>query len=36
LDAPNPRRQVQDAVKFLQSEIARWTRLIEQAGIRAD
>ena len=26
----------QEAVKFLQSEIARWTKLIEQASIRAD
>jgi tripartite-type tricarboxylate transporter receptor subunit TctC len=26
----------QEVTKFLQSEIARWTRLIEQAGIRAD
>ena len=25
-----------EVTKFLQSEIARWTRLIEQAGIRAD
>jgi len=26
----------QEVTKFLQSEITRWTRLIEQAGIRAD
>ena len=26
----------QEVTKFLQSEIARWTRLIEQAGIRSD
>ena len=25
-----------EITKFLQSEITRWTRLIEQAGIRAD